>query len=222
MPRRIHSAPVPFGPSALCAASATRSAPRALTSRSSHGAAWTASTWNRSPRLARTTLRHLGDRLDRADLVVREHHRHEDRAVGDRPLDLLGVHAAVAVDRDLHDLEAELLQVLERVADRVVLDGRRHDAVSARPAGPGGTLQREVVGLGAAAGEHDLAGIRADRPREPLVGIVERLPGDAAERVRGRRIAEGAAEEGQHRLERLGAQGRGRRMIEIDRHCGRL
>ena len=167
-------------------------------------------------------LRDLGDRLDRADLVVREHHRDEDRAVGDRPLDVLGVDAAVAVDRDLHDLEAELLEVLERVADRVVLDGRRHDAVSARPAGPGGALEREVVGLGPAAREHDLAGVRADRPREPLVGVVERLAGDAAERVRGRRVAERAAEERQHRLERLGAQGRGRGMIEIDRHCGRL
>ena len=139
--------------------------------------------------------RDLGDRLDRADLVVREHDRDEDRAVGDRALDVLGVDAPVAVDRDLDDLEAELLEVLERVADGVVLDGRRHDAVSARPAGPRGALEREVVGLGAAAREHDLARVRADRAGEPLVGVVERLPGDAAERVRRRRVAERAAEE---------------------------
>ena len=59
---------------------------------------------------------------------------------------------------------------------------------------------------------------RADRPREPLVGVVERLAGDAAERVRRRRVAERAAEERQHRLEHLGAQGRRRGVIEVDRH----
>ena len=121
------------------------------TSRSSHGAACTASTWNSTPRRARTTSRDVGDRLDRAHLVVGQHHRDQDRAVRERPLDLGRIHASVAVDGHLHDLEAELLEVVEDVADGVVLDGGGDDPVAAGAAGPRGTLEREVVRLGAAA-----------------------------------------------------------------------
>ena len=48
----------------------------------------------------------LGDRLDRADLVVGEHDADQDRPVGDRGVDLVRVDPAVAVDRQLDDLEA--------------------------------------------------------------------------------------------------------------------
>ena len=65
----------------------------------------------------------VGDRLERPDLVVREHHGHERRALRDRAVDVGRVDAPVAVDRHLHDLEPEVLEVRERVTDRVVLDG---------------------------------------------------------------------------------------------------
>ena len=129
-----------------------------------------------------------------------------------------GRDAPVAVDRHLDDLEPELLEVGQRVADGVVLDRRRHDPVPARLAGPRGALEREVVRLRAAAREHDLAGVAADRAGEPLVRVVERLAGDPPERVRRRRVAEHAAEERRHRLEHLGAQRRRGGVIEIDRH----
>ena len=93
------------------------------------------------------------------DLVVGEHHGHQRRAVGDRRLDVVGRDPPVPVDRHLDDLEPEVLEVGERVADRVVLDRRRHDPVAARLARPRGALEREVVGLGPAAREHDLAGV---------------------------------------------------------------
>ncbi len=64
----------------------------------------------------------LGDRLDRADLVVGEHHADQDRPVVDRRLELVGVDPAVAIDRQLDRLEAELLEVAQGVADGVVLD----------------------------------------------------------------------------------------------------
>ena len=54
VPRRIHSAPTPLGPSNLWAETATVSAPREATSTSRYGAAWTASTWRWIPRRART------------------------------------------------------------------------------------------------------------------------------------------------------------------------
>ena len=199
-----------------------RSAPSAPTSSGSHGAAWTASTWNRIPRRALTIRRDLGDGLERPDLVVGEHHGHQDRAVRDRPLDVRRVDAPVAVDGHLDDLEPELLEVRERVADRVVLHRRGDDPRAARPAGPRGALEREVDRLGPAAREHDLAGVRPDRPREPLVRVVEGLAGGPTPGVRGRRVAEDAAQVRQHRLEDLGAQRRRRGVVEVDRHGPRI
>ena len=125
------------------------------------------------PLRPRTRSAIVGDRLDRPDLVVGEHHRHQDRPVGERRLELVRVDAAVAVDRQLHDLEAELLEVAERVPDGVVLDRRRDDPVAVRLARPGRALEREVVRLGAAGREHDLAGLGAEPRREPLVGLIE-------------------------------------------------
>ncbi len=109
----------------------------------------------------------LGDRLDRAHLVVGEHDRDEDRLVVERRLELVGVHPAVAVDRQLDDLEAELLEVAQRVPDRVVLDRRGHDAMAARLAGPRRALEREVVRLGAAGREDDLAALRVELRQRP-------------------------------------------------------
>ena len=80
--------------------------------------------------------RDLGDRLDRADLVVGQHDRDQDRPVVDRAFELIRVDAAIAIDRQLDDLEAELLEVAEGVADGVVLDRRGHDPVAAGLARP--------------------------------------------------------------------------------------
>ena len=91
----------------------------------------------------------LGDRLERPDLVVGEHDRDQDRPVVERGLELVGVDPPITVDRQLDDLEPELLEITQRVPDRVMLDSRGHDAVPARLAGPRRTLQREVVRLGA-------------------------------------------------------------------------
>ena len=146
----------PSGPSALWAPSATRSAPSASTSRSTHGAAWTASTWSSTPRRARTTAATSAIGWIVPTSLFAEHHRTERRPVRDRALDVGGIDAPVPVDRHLDDLEAELLEVVERVADGMVLDRRRDDPVAARLAGPRGALEGEVAGLGPAAREHDL------------------------------------------------------------------
>ena len=92
----------------------------------------------------------LGDRLDGADLIVGEHDRDEDRPLVDRRVELVGIDPRVPVDGQLDDLEPELLEIAQRVADRVVLDGRGDDPVAATLAGPRRTLEREVVRLRAA------------------------------------------------------------------------
>src|SRR4029078_6746083 len=91
--------------------------------------------------------------------------------------ELLGIEPAVAVDRQLDDLEPELLEVLERVEHGVVLDRARHDPVPARLARPRSALEREVDRLRAAAGQDDLARPGVDRGADALVGLVERSAG---------------------------------------------
>ena len=160
----------------------------------------------------------LGDRLDRADLVVGEHDRDQDRLVVERRLELVGVDPAVAVDRQLDDLEAELLEVAQGVADGVMLDRRGHDPVAAALAGPGRALEREVVRLGAAGREDDLAGLGVESRRDALVGIVEGRPRDAPVGVGRARVAERLGQERQHRVEDLAPERRRGRVIEVDRH----
>ena len=83
-----------------CAHRATRGPPRASGHRvSRYGAAWTASTWSRIPLRAWTisAIRAIG--WIGADLVVGEHHGHEDRPVRDRRLQLVRIDPPVAVHR---------------------------------------------------------------------------------------------------------------------------
>ena len=183
-----------------------------------YGAAWTASTWKTTPLRVRTPCGDLGDRLDRADLVVGEHDRDQDRLVVECRLELVGIDPAVAVDRQLDDLEAELLEVAQRVADRVVLDRRGDDPVAAPLAGPGRALQREVVRLGAAGREDDLATLGIETLRDALVGVVERGAGGPSVGVGRARVAERLGQERQHRVEDLAPERGRRRVIEIDRH----
>src|SRR5262249_56843806 len=112
--------------------------------------------------------------------------------VGDRGLDLVGVDATVAVDRELHDLEAVLLEMAERVADRVMFDRRGHEPVAVRLARPGRALQAEVQRLGPAGCEDELPRLRADLPGDPLMGLVEARPRPTPEGVARPRPAEPA------------------------------
>ena len=68
----------------------------------------------------------LGHRLDHARLVVRGHHRDENRPRRERRFDRLRAHAPVGSGRDTGNLEAFVFQKVHRVTHRVVLDRARH------------------------------------------------------------------------------------------------
>ena len=86
---------------------------------------------------------HLGERLQRADLVVRPHDRHERAASPDASSSRgEGVHVepALVVHRQQHDLRAGVLRHPERrVEDGVVLDRRRRGSGGA----PGPAVARD-------------------------------------------------------------------------------
>ena len=75
---------------------------------------------------------------------------------------------------------------------------------------------REVVGLGAAAGEDDLGGAAAEQLGHRLARALDRRPRLLSMMVDGRRVAEVLAEVGPHGLQHLGQHGRGRVVVEID------
>ena len=162
------------------------------------------------------------DRLDGADLVVGPHDRDQrDRAGVGREgrLERLGVHPAGGVDRQPLDHRALVLGQPEHgVHHRVVLDRAGQDAAPVRvlaAALPVEALDREVVRLGAATGEQDLAGPRPERRGEGLAGLLDQPPGGPAGRVQRRRVAD-VAQPRRHRLDRLGDHRRGRRVVEVE------
>ena len=162
--------------------------------------------------------RDLGDRLDRADLVVGQHDAHQDRPRSDGGFDFPGIDSPVTVDGQLDDLEAELLQVSHGVAYGVVLHGRCDDPVAARLARPGRPFDGQVVRLDATRGEDDLAWLGADRRRHALASFVKAGMGHPAKRVRRGGVAEAFRQVRQHRLERFAPQRCGGGVIEVDRH----
>ena len=76
---------------------------------------------------------YLGDRLDSADLVVGVHHAYQHRLVGDSGGYVLRVHPAVPVDGQVRHVEPLLFELLARVKDGVMLDGRGDDVVAGLP-----------------------------------------------------------------------------------------
>ena len=71
----------------------------------------------------------LGDRLDRADLVVCIHDRHEAGILADGVRDLLGRDEAVFMNIEQRDLKALLLQPLQAVQDGMMLKGGGDDVL---------------------------------------------------------------------------------------------
>ena len=142
-------------------------------------------------------LDHLGDRLERPHLVVRPHHRHEGdrlRVAVDGLLECLDVEPALGVDRQQLDRRSVAFgQPVQGVEHRVVLHGGGEDAGAAgvvAPPRPEQALGREVVGLGAAGGEHDLARPAAQRTRDPLAGLLHDAPGVAPRGVQRGGVAD--------------------------------
>ena len=80
-------------------------------------------------------------------------------------------------------------------------------------------LQRQVVGLGRARGEHDLARVGADQPRDIGARLLDRRLAPPCRRRGSRwmRVAELLGEVRQHRVEHARVERRRRLVVEIDR-----
>ena len=161
----------------------------------------------------------LGDRLDRADLVVGVHHRHEGRVVGHGLAQPVGRHDPARVERQEGRFPSALRQRLEGVEHGLVLDARRDEVPAAGNFERfGGAANGEIVGFGAAAGEDDFRRFGANQGRGCAPRVVNCRFCLLPVVMNTRRIAEKILECAHHGV-RGGRVDRGRRVvIEIDAH----
>ncbi len=170
VPSLATNTPTPFGPPNLCADNASRSTCGVIVRRSIQVGACTASECTTARRREPADeRRRLGDRIDRADLVVDGHHRdNADGGLGRQHFaKLVEIDPARGVDAD--DAAAA---VLDAVQHRVVF-GRGADsdtAVALQCAGDG-----RIVALGTATGEDHLAGRTTDHLGDDVTGLIDRL-----------------------------------------------
>ena len=80
----------------------------------------------------------------------------------------------------------------------------------------GDALDRQVVGLGPARGEDDVALAHAEHARDAGARVGESAGGGLADGVVARRVAVPTREKGLHRLEHRGANGRRRGVVEVE------
>jgi hypothetical protein len=166
--------------------------------------------------------RGLADRLHGRDLVVRVLDRgngHAWRAHGGR--EPVQIDAAVRIGIDQDRLHTRAEQGRARAERRGMLDGPGDHARSGIRS-PGNARDGERDGLRTARREHDLVGLRAERPPDPGAGVLQRVARAAALGVDRQRVAEDV-ERGEHRLPRGGQQGSGAGRVEVQvtRHRGR-
>src|SRR3954447_15456596 len=116
-------------------------------------------------------------------LVVGGHDRNQDRLVGDRVAEVVEADQAVLLYRQVGHPVAVLLEGLARVDHRLVLGDRSDEMVALLAVHLGDALDRQVVRLGGAAGEHDLFRVRADEIGDLLARLVDCLLGRPPERM---------------------------------------
>src|SRR5208282_3514810 len=140
--------------------------------------------WNLADRLDRVAVendpllfRELADfanRMNRADLVVRVHDRDQHGLVGNRPADRIRIDHSVLVDRQIGDRRLALaLQRSAAIEHSLVLGHAGDDVVALFLVELDDALDRQVVGLGRAAGENDFLRLGVDNRRDLIARLVD-------------------------------------------------
>ena len=161
----------------------------------------------------------LPDGLDGADLVVGEHDSHQAGVLPEGLLQILQPDHTVLIDRKVRHLKALLLQLLQGVEHRVVLNGVGDD-VALPPLRPqaGGLGDGPVVRLRAAAGEVDLPGLSVQALGHGLPGPDEGQIGVPSLPVEAAGVAVELVHSGEHRVHGGFAHGRGGRVVSVYEH----
>ena len=166
------------------------------------------------------TGRPLGDQggdlyhgVDHPGLVVGQHDRHQ-ADVGHRVQRLgQGVEVDPATGVGRHHDPSRFPHGLQHC--RMLCGGADGHACPPACSPAHSPVDRQVVGLGAAAGEHHATGVGSDKGGHGVAGVVDGPPCVAGQAVGSGRIARMVGQPRQHRLDHLGAgQGAGR-MVKV-------
>ena len=158
----------------------------------------------------------LGQRLDGADLVVRQHHRHQYRIMVDGAPYRLRVNQSVGVHRQVGDAAAVTFQVTAGFQHRRVLDGTGDDVTAATGQRLADTVDGQVVRLTTAAGEDDVFAVRPDQTGDLLAPLAHQGIGLLAVGVDAGGVAVGLSEAGQHCRQYFGTHRRGSGIIKVN------
>jgi hypothetical protein len=163
-------------------------------------------------------LGQLPDGLDGAGLAVGVLDADQHGASADRRLQGGGVNLAVVVDRQGGEVEAVPLdEGAAGLEDGGMLGGLSDDVVAAATAGQRHPVDGQGVGLGAAAGEDDLAGGAIEQVGQALAGRHHRLAGSVGVGVGAGGVAEVGLQVGQGRRHHGRVDRGGGVVVQVDR-----
>ena len=169
--------------------------------------------------------RKTGHVLHHAGLVVHRHDADQQRGRAQRVAQAVGIEPAIRLHRKYHRLEAFVSEVAHGLQHAGMLGRQRDDpaaciAIGAQVAHR--TLDRQVVALGGARGQHHAARIGADQVGDGRACPVAGVFGIATHPVLGTvRVAVAHAEERQHGIDHAGIARRRGLVVEID-HAARV
>src|SRR5579872_1235682 len=120
-------------------------------------------------------LRNLGHRLDRAQLIIRVHHRDKNRVRAQRAADVVRIDHAISANGNIGSLHALAFQLSARIQNSRVLNGGGDNVLAWKRMMPDGAENGKIVGLCAAAGEHDLGELATGERSGLAAGLLELL-----------------------------------------------
>ena len=163
-----------------------------------------------------SAVAHLGDGAHGrvgAQFIVRVHDRHQPGFLRDSFVHLLGRDGPVGSRPQIGDRRSLLFERFGRAQDGLVL-GQRRDQVPTRPVQY--APERQVVGLGAAAGEDDLGRLGADQRGDALATLLDGHACPTAKLVYRRRVTVVLLQIRPHRLQHARIERRRGGMVQID------
>jgi len=158
----------------------------------------------------------FGDGLERAEFVIGVHDADQHGFGAQRAADVVGADDAAGRNGqagDLHTLGAQLLGGRD---DGGVLDGAGDDVPARGGGGARHAENGEIVGLGAAAGEHDLRRAGVDHRGHLAAGGFQTLFRRLSEMVDAGRVTIHLSEAGHRRFQNFRIDRRGGVVIEVE------
>ncbi len=172
--------------------------------------------------------RDLADWLNRAGLVIGEHHADKFRVRTQRGFDVRRIHDAVVVGGEVGDFDSAAFERLGGEEHCVVFDLRRDEmggfelSFIFRSSAVEPWLQDagecEVVALCTAGGEDNLFGTAVEERSDGGACVLDGRAGALAGLMRRAGVAVALEPEGAHRLHDFGEDGRSRVGVQVDTH----